>query len=106
APLGSRGGRDRLSVGKRLQHRLSPRGRQPAQSLCSQHNWLTASQPSWGTETGGKLRHLGPKLARESINRIRQWKLQERLSVEEGSRREACLGTTSLRRRTLAIPTW
>jgi hypothetical protein len=77
APLGGRCGRGWLSVGKRLQHRLSPRGRKPTQSLRSQHNWLTASQPSWGTETGGKLRHHGPKLARESINRIRQWKLQE-----------------------------
>src|ERR1700738_2087213 len=44
---------------------------------------------------------------RGSINRIRQWKLQERFSVEEGSRsRGTCLGTTSLRHRTLAIPMW
>src|ERR1700730_7472199 len=42
-----------------------------------------------------------------SMNRIRQWKLQERLSVEEGScSRGTCLGTASLWRRTLAIPTW
>ena len=45
ASLGGRGGCGRLSVGKRLQHRLSPRGRQPTESLRSRHNRLTACQP-------------------------------------------------------------
>jgi hypothetical protein len=59
APLGGRCGRDRLSVGKRLQHRLSPRGRQPAQSLRSHHNRLTVSQPQGAARVQAPRRFAG-----------------------------------------------